>query len=170
MGSCRQRAIIFFAPRPTNRPVNWIHSQHLRGLVFKSVKIKRLDWQSTLFIIAVAAHKLLMLKITVIKYMLNKPWILREALRSKPQIKKNKPIAEMKRVVCKYEPFVLVCSAKSRLRWLLSSRAAWDSSNLTCLHGVFGFRGRKIQKRKRNCNKWVSGWKKLTKKVKWCET
>lgn len=26
---------------------------------------------------------------------------------------KNKPIAEIKRVVCKYEPFVLVSSAKS---------------------------------------------------------
>lgn len=78
-----------------------------------------------------AAHKLLMLKITVIKYMLNKPWILREALRSKPQIKKNKPIAEIKRLVCKYEAFVLVSSAEPRLRWLLSSRAAWDSSHLS---------------------------------------
>lgn len=62
--------------------VNWLHCQHPRGLVFKSVKIKRLDRQSTLFIIAVATHKLLMLEITLIRYKLYKPWISVEALRS----------------------------------------------------------------------------------------
>lgn len=49
-----------------------------------------------------------MLEITVIKQKLYKPWISTVALRSKPQIKKKKAVAEIKRVVCKYEPFVLV--------------------------------------------------------------
>ncbi len=65
---------------------------------------------------------------------------------------KNKPIAEIKRVVCKYEPFVLVSSAKSLSVVSLiiaGSMGLMKFKEMMSLVWKGGERGREVGKRKK---------------------